>query len=179
MKQIKIEVSFSERKKHSIHIDYCEWLHLENKAFADKFVTEYKKLINDNVKILNNTVGNIYLLYRNFYFEIDSPYIDNLIVSEFNDINKRFSLVFTQFSEGNGKFVFDSIERIFSQSIKICEILKAYAQKKKHYALNSQTSAYLKLLADMLNVYEVNKRDLKVSRTYEDIDKTIINYKFQ
>ena len=82
MKQLKITITLSEyQEKHTIYLGNGEWLKHKSKTFLKSYLRTYKKVLLDNVRILNSYNSQIYALYRTFYFDLS-----NIEIDQFNQL---------------------------------------------------------------------------------------------
>ena len=85
MKQLKITITLSEyQEKHTIYLGNGEWLTHKSKTFLKSYLRTYKKVLLDNVRILNSYNSQIYALYRTFYFDLS-----NIEIDQFNQSRQR------------------------------------------------------------------------------------------
>lgn len=167
MKDLVLEINFSQNNKQTVHIGNCEWLHFKSKVFVKDWLKKYKRLINDNVKVLNVTTSNINNLYRTFYFEIDLL-TSIKVVENLNEVNKRFDFIFKSFSKGNqNAMVFQNIETIICNLIDVCLFLKDYSNTYKNYSLKNQINAHIKLLSSIESDYHKDKQSLNLNDSYQ------------
>src|SRR5690606_42025318 len=95
MKQLKIKVSLSEYNELPyIYLGNKTWLRHKSKTFLKKYARTYTKVLKDNIRILNNHHINVYSLFRNFYFDLNT--IEAHQVTDYiNDHNKNFNWIFS------------------------------------------------------------------------------------
>ncbi len=167
MKQLSLEINFSHTNKQTVYLSNCEWLQFKSQVFVKNWIKKYKRLINDNVKILNVSTSNINHLYRTFYFEIDLA-TSYKVVQQLNEINTRFDYIFKSFSQGNqNAMVFQNIENIICKLIDVSLLLKDYAHTHKNYSLKNQVTAHIKLLSSIEAEYHKDKLSLNLNDAYQ------------
>ena len=83
MKQLYFEIS-EYKKKYRIHLGIGNYLTFKNKTDANNFLRKYKRLIRDNVSILNVSQPLVNQVFRNNYFQLSE-----------SDINYYYKLFLT------------------------------------------------------------------------------------
>ena len=177
MKNLHFEI---EEKEHycSIHLVNCEWLKFKNKTKAKKFVRKYKKVILDNVRILNSIQPQINQLYRQNILQLEEG-IKRSVRQSLLAFDDRFEYIFKIFSPGNNNdFVLGNIEKSFDHLESAAFILFSFAKKYKNYSLKASTRPILKNLELLYKQYKKDRKSLKVDMAYVD-DKEIPTLKIQ
>lgn len=167
MQKLKLEFTFSKSRKYCVHVGHMQWLEFETKRFVQNYLREYKKLLMDNIRLVNNIYSQSHQLYRLFYFELDDSTcfkLENINQS----ISERWSFVFKTFSEGNqNAFVFGNIEKIMMLNEDFLLTLKNHAQKYKNTSLTSQINPLIKQLEVIEKSYMDDKLSLKLNTSYQ------------
>lgn len=159
MKQLDLEI-FKHRNKYQIHLGNGKFLIFDTKTAAKKHCDKMKKLIRDNVRMLNVLQPNINQIYRSSYFQMKPREIRDL-KEQFYSFDNRFDYIFGCFSSGNkNAFIFSNIESCFSILINITTDLHCFAQRYKNYNVTSQTSPLLNHLQFLKSSFSNNKRSL-------------------
>ena len=170
MKQLYLELT-EYRNKYRIHLGNGSWLTFENKTQAAKFLRKYKRIIRDNVNMLNLLQPNVNQLYRQTYFQLSERDI-NHYKRLFHGFDDRFTFIFKKFSSGNrNAFVFQNIQTCFNILIEIVESLHVFGQKSKNYNLTTNTRPLLKHLEALNDTLSNDKRNLFMN------DKNVIELK--
>ena len=160
MKTITIEVNYFNNQKHSIHIGNCEWLEFKNKRFVRDYKVRYKRMLIDNVGVINNLYIQSFMLYRSNYFQFSERTIRNLD-EHFIDFLTDFNMIFKRYSVGNNNaFVLQKIDLCFDCITNSLDLLKNHAQLHKNYMLRSQVNTLIKMIGDLENKYNKDKSDL-------------------
>ena len=168
MKTITIEVNYFNNQNHSIHIGNCEWLEFKNKRFVRDYIVRYKRMLIDNVGVINNLYIQSFMLYRSNYFQFSERTIRNLD-EHFIDFLTDFNMIFKRYSEGNNNaFVLQKIDLCFDGITNSLGILKNHAQLHKNYMLRSQVNTLIKMIGDLEDKYYKDKSDLSL---YKNIKK--------
>lgn len=166
MKQLKLEISLSEyNEKHFIYVGNRERLEHFSKRFLETYLRTFKKVILDNVRILNLQNAQIYNLYRTFYFDLSGIEVER-ISNEFEQFNKNFNWMFDNIGGNQNQIVFSKIDRCINICIDILQILKGHAQTHKNYSLKNQAESLLKLFNDFYDKFESERRSLDLNRDY-------------
>ncbi|WP_228851551.1 hypothetical protein [Aegicerativicinus sediminis] len=139
-------------------------------------MTKYKLVIEASVRSLSIEMGQIYSLYRMYYFQLDV--FDSRHINECLDsFNKQCEYIFKEYSEGNSSFVFRAIETCFSECFNIIDILKSFAQRNKETALKYQIYALHKTLDSVHNTYHEERKTIEQKAKYLKTDSPVINLK--
>ncbi|MBP0902380.1 hypothetical protein ACFSKN_02030 [Mariniflexile gromovii] len=166
MKQLKIEFSLSEyNEKHTIYLGDSNFIKHHSKTFLKKYLSTYKKVLLDNVRIINNYNAQIYCLYRNFYFDLSEIEVQN-ISSLFDNFNKQFNWMFDNLGGCQNSIIFSKINHCIYTNIDILQILKSHSHTNKNYSLKNQSESLLKMISDFQETYERNKKSLDLNRDY-------------
>ena len=179
MKQLKITITLSEyQEKHTIYLGNGEWLTHKSKTFLKSYLRTYKKVLLDNVRILNSYNSQIYALYRTFYFDLS-----NIEIDQFNQCNKTFNKQFNWMFDNRGgcqnSIIFSKISSCISILLDALYILKNHSQLNKNYSLKNQSTAYIKMIEDFKDKYETEKHSLQLSRPSADKDIKVIRKDFK
>lgn len=168
MKQLDLEI-LSYRKKFRIHLGSGQWLTFDTKTSAEKFLRKYKRVLNDNVKMLNLLQPNVNALFRQSYFQLGSAQVRK-IYEHLNDYDDRFEYIFKSFSSGNkNAFVFSNINSCFDSLLQIVEELHVFAQRYKNFNITCQTTPLLKHLQYLQSSFNADKRCLLVNEAYKKV----------
>lgn len=160
MKTITIEVNYFKNQNHSIHIGNCEWLEFKNKRFVRDYIVRYKRMLIDNVGVINNLYTQSFMIYRSNYFQFSERTIRNLD-EHFIDFMKDFNMIFKRYSKGNNNaFVLQKIDLCFDGITNSLGVLKNHAQLHKNYMLRSQVNTLIKMIGDLEHRYNKDKSDL-------------------
>jgi len=175
MKTLKIEVSFFKNQKQEIHLGNCEWLKLKSKTYTKQYLRKYKKVLLDNIRIINSYHLQAYTLYRTYYFDLDHR-TTRRVEEAFNDFSESYSLIFKSYSSGNhNAFMFNRIDTTISMLSDAVLILKRHAQQHNNYSIKHSTNTLLKMIVDFNNKFEIQKRDLNLSRTYANETLSLVD----
>ena len=179
MKQLKISVSLSEyQEKHTIYLGNGEWLKHKSKTFLKSYLRTYKKVLLDNVRILNSYNSQIYALYRTFYFDLSV-----LEVDKFNQCNSTFNSQFNWMFDNIGgcqnSIIFSKISSCISISLDTLYILKEHSQLHKNYSLKNQSEAYIKMIENFREKYEIEKDSLDLNRNYANANLKVHRIKLK
>lgn len=168
MKSIEIEVSFFKNEKHTVHLGNCEWLYFKSKRFLRDYLRTYKKVLLDNVRILNSYHLQAYIIYRTYYFDFDIR-TTRRVEEALGDFTESYNLIFKTYSAGNhNAFIFNRLDITISMLSNAVSIIKRHAQLHKNYSIKHSTNTLLKMLSDLSEKIEIQKRDLNLSRTYSE-----------
>ena len=175
MKQLKIKVDFASNNesKHTIHLGNCEWLEHKSKNFLKLYLRTYKKVLLDNVNILNNYNSQVYTLYRTFYFAFSGTETENISMY-FQSFNKQYNWIFHSSYDIENSTIFNKINQCVYALYDILHIMKVNAQKNKNYSLKKQVDSYLKMVTDFERKYESDKRSLNLTRDYTKTNLNLI-----
>lgn len=170
MKQLKIKLELSQFKEnHIIYIGFNEQLKSKSKNFLKLYLRTYKKVILDNLRIVNKHNSEIYSLFRNFYFDL--PTIEVSRITElFNNFNKSINWIFQNIGGDQNSIFFSKIHSCIEINSEILNILKNYCLRYKNYSLKNQVSAYLKIHHDFLKNYQNERQSLNLNTSYLDND---------
>jgi hypothetical protein len=175
MKQLKIELSLSEyNEKHFIYLGNNECLKHKSKSFLKIYLRTYKKVILDNVRLLNIYNAQIYTLYRSFYFDLSLVEIQH-ITDYFNMFNKQYNWMFDNIGGSQNVIVFSKINVCVNNCIDILQILKGHSQTNKNYSLKNQSESLLKVMNDFFKQFEKDKNSLSLNRDYTKDNLRLIN----
>ncbi|CAH8285887.1 hypothetical protein EV196_106134 [Mariniflexile fucanivorans] len=179
MKQLKISISLSEyQEKHTIYLGQGEWLKHKSKTFLEAYLRTYKKVLLDNVKILNSYNSQIYTLYRAFFFDLSDIEVER-VSNIFAEFNKQFNWMFDNIGGCQNSIIFSKINTCIFISLDILYILQSHAQTHKNYSLKNQAEAYIKMLENFNEKYESEKNSLDVNRNYAQNNMSIIKDDFR
>ncbi|WP_370476126.1 hypothetical protein [Tamlana flava] len=166
MKQLKISITLSEYKeKHTIYLGGGEWLKHHSKTFLRKYLSTYKMVLLDNVKILNSYNAQIYALYRTFYFDLSCIEVSK-VNQCFTDFNRQFNWMFDNIGGCQNSIVFSKISSCISISLETLYIMKRHGQLHKNYSLKNQCNAYIKIIDNFEEKYENERKSLDLDRNY-------------
>lgn len=153
MKQLDLEIT-ENKNRYQMHLGNGKFLTFDNKTQAKKHQLKLKRILRENVKMLNFIQPNINSLYRQSYFQLKQAEILEY-TDKFHSYDERFDYIFKSFSSGNkNAFVFSNINNCYDLLIEITEKLHVFAQRYKNYSLLSQTSPiinHLKILQQSFN----------------------------
>lgn len=168
MKYLDLEFSLSGQK-HVVKIARHSELEFCSKTYLNKWMRKYKRLITDNVKVINLYLPQVYSLYRQHYFQINNINV-HYLNTYFRDINERFEFIFKSFSEGNKNvFTFSNIDYVLANLIDALSLLKEIGQKHKIIALKFNANAMLKVLIVIEEQYYIDKNSLNLNERYQNI----------
>jgi hypothetical protein len=162
MQSLKIEVNFFKNQSHSIYIGNCEWLFFKNKRYVRDYLVRYKRMLIDNVRVINNLNIQIYTIYRHNYFQF-SPRITRDLDNLFKEFIDDYNMIFKNYSTGNNNaFVLQRIQQCYNFNNNCLEILKRHSQRYKNYPLNEQVKTISKILTELQSKFNSDKRDLSL-----------------
>lgn len=165
MKQIKIDITY-HRKRYRIHLGNGQTLFFDTKTKAEKYRRKYKRIIKDNVYMLNLIQPNVNQLFRQSYFQMDVRDIRH-IKQLFHNFDERFDYIFKTFSSGNqNAFVFQNIDTCFFYLSEITKQLHLFGQTHKNYGLTVQTRPLLKQLQYLEETFNNDKRAIRLNDSY-------------
>lgn len=168
MKKIEMEI-WNDEHFSSVHLGNGEWLKFKNKTKAEKFVRKYRRVILDNVKLMNVLQPQINLLYRQNILQLDES-TKRSIGFYLKNYDERFEYIFKIFSSGNqNSFVFQNIDNCFEHLHSSISLLYSFSKKYKHYALKDATRPILKNLEMLYGQYDQDKRNLRIDETYLEV----------
>ena len=173
MKQLYLEIT-KYRKKYRVHLGNGNWLTFNNKTEANNFLRKYKRVIRDNVSILNITQPTINQVFRNSYFQFSERDI-NYYHGLFHSYDDRFKYIFKRFSPGNSNaFIFQNINTCYHILIEIVESLHSFGQRGKNYGITNITKPLLLQLNQQLQSLEADKRSMYLngSRSVKTLNTT-------
>lgn len=174
MKQLKIEISLSQyHEKHKIYLGGGEWLEHKSKTFLEKYLRTYKKVLLDNVRILNSYNIQIYGLYRMFFFDLSDTEVHQ-ITQLFDDFNRSFNWMFDNRGGSQNSIVFSKLSSCVQTTFRILNILKNHGQKHKNYSLKNQSESLLKMMENFEDKFEYEKSCLSIKRNYAKKDLKIV-----
>jgi hypothetical protein len=179
MKQISISISLSEyQEKHTIYLGDGQWLKHRSKTFLKLYLRTYKKVLLDNIRILNSYNSQIYTLYRTFYFDLSD--LDIHQVNEcFTNFNNQFNWMFDNIGGCQNSIIFSKINSCIEISLDTLRILKNHSHKNKNYSLKNQSEAYIKMIQNFQEKYETEKHSLNLKRNYASKDLKVIKEDFK
>jgi hypothetical protein len=166
MKQLKLEISLSEyNEKPCIFLGFSEKLQHHSKTFLNTYLRTYKKVIKDNLRILNNYNAQIYSLFRNFYFDINTSDTRQISI-QFKNFNDNFDWIFDNVGGCQNSIMMLKISQCIGINITILQIMKTGAQINKNYALKNQSESLLKMMNDFETIFNNDKMSLDLDRDY-------------
>lgn len=172
MKSISIEI-LQENDLFLIHLGNSQWLRFENITKAEAFVRKYKKVIRDNVGILNFLQPQLNALYRQNIMSLD-PVTQRKASEELKTFDNRFEYVFQKYSAGNqNAFVFLNITTCFVCLYDLTNILYDYSKRYKQYGLKQSLLPILKNLDLLDKQMEIDRRNLFIQYDYSKKVKII------
>lgn len=175
MKQLEISFKLSQHhEKHTIYLGNSEFLKHKSKTFIKNYVRLYKKVLMDNVRIINSYNAQIYGLYRTFYFDLSTIEVAK-VNHFFTSFNSDFNWMFDNIGGEQNSIIFNKINACISRSFDILEVLKEHGAKHKNYSLKNQAESYLKILKNFEEKYNEEKRSLNVNRDYTKSNVIKIN----
>lgn len=175
MKQLKISISLSKyQEKHTIYLGGGEWLKHKSKTFIKLYLRTYKKVLLDNVKILNSYNSHIYTLYRTFYFDLSNIEVER-INQCFITFNKNFNWIFDNIGGCQNSIIFSKINSCIAILFDTLKILQKHAQVHKNYSLRNQSEAFIKMMMNFEEKYESEKNSLELNRNYIKDNLKVIN----
>lgn len=165
-KSIELKINFDINKKYIIYTGFrLDAFQHKNKTFIRKFLQDYKRFLNDNVRSLLQVEASLYQLYKTHYLEI-SPNKSRKIGVEFLDFNDQFSRIFGAYGADQNHVVFRKIGLSYDILENIMHILLRYSQKHKIYSLNNQLQAFRKTFILLYNDYDMSKNRLFINDAY-------------
>lgn len=174
MKQLKISISLSQYHENpTIYLGNVEWLKHKSQSFLKKYVRTYKKVLLDNVRIINSYNAQIYTLYRTFYFDLSDIDVHNFNQYN-NDFNTSFNWMFDNRGGCQNSIIFSKIDSCISTSLKMLYILLEHGQLHKNYSLKNQAESYIKMIENFDERYNSDKRSLNLERNYSKTHLMII-----
>ena len=179
MKQLHFEISLSEyNEPHTIYLGNKEWLKHKSKTFLKLYVRTYKKVIQDDVRILNSYNSQIYALYRIFIFDLSDVEVEH-VTECFQRFNKSFNWMFDNIGGCQNSIIFSKINQCIFSSLDVLRILRTHAQTHKNYSLKNQAESYLKMITDFQKQYENDRRSLDLDRDYTKDNLKVIKNELQ
>ena len=179
MKQLNITITLNQNKeKHTIYLGHMQWLKHKSKSFLKLYLRTYKKVLLDNVRILNTHNTQIYALYRTFFFDL-SPIDVEKISHEFERFNKQFNWMFDNRGGCQNAIIFSKISSCISISLDTLYILKEHSQLHKNYSLKNQSEAYIKMIENFREKYEIEKDSLDLNRNYANANLKVHSIKLK
>ncbi|WBL20753.1 hypothetical protein [Zunongwangia sp. HRR-M8] len=159
MKHLNFDLT-KYRDKYRIHLGQTQWLTFENKTEAQKFLRSYKKILRDNVSLLNISHPTVNQIFRYNYFQFPERKI-NLYYRLFRDFDERFNYIFKRFSPGNANaFIFQNIQTCFNILIEIVEDMHVFGQRSKNYGITNVTKPLIVQLHQQKQQLEHTKRSI-------------------
>ena len=166
MKQLSINISLSEyHEKHTIYLGNGEWLKHKSKTFLKLYLRTYKKVLMDNIRILNSYNSQIYILYRTFYFDLSVIEVEK-INQCLNTFNSQFNWMFDNIGGDQNSIIFSKIDSCIGISLETLQILQNHAQLYKNYSLKNQSQSQIKMIVNFKEKYELEKRSLELNTNY-------------
>jgi hypothetical protein len=165
MKELAIEVKYHKNQNHTIHIGNCEWLEFKSKRFVRDYIVRYKRMLKDNIGVVETLQTKVYQLYRENYFQLSNK-TNRDIRRMFIDYLIEFDMIFKRYSKDNhNAFFLKKIDLCFSIIYSVLDLLKTHAQKHKNYLLNNQVGFLYKMIDTQEKCYEKEKRDLTLEES--------------
>jgi hypothetical protein len=161
MKNPTIQVSFSKNKNIEISLGNNEMIKFPNKTLAKAFQFKLKRLIKDNIISLSNLESQIYNCYRENYLYFPSI-TGRKILNNIQAFDNKIDFVFKEYSQGNGGFVFHSLDHLFAFINNSIDLMTEYAQKYKSFALKNQMYALTNLVEMLEKDFHLKKLDLEL-----------------
>jgi hypothetical protein len=168
MKQFNLEIS-QQKKQFLIHLGNGQWLKFDNKTRAEKYRRKYKRILKDNVYMLNLLQPNVNQLFRQSYFQMNHFEIRQIkeLLQNFDD---RFDYIFKNFSSGNqNAFVFQNIDTCFYCLLETTKQIHIFGQKHKNYNLTAQTKPLIKHLQYLLDSFNQDKTAIRLNDSYTKV----------
>jgi hypothetical protein len=179
MKQLSITISLSEyQEKHTIYLGDGEWLKHQSKTFLKLYLRTYKKVLLDNVRILNSYNSQIYTLYRTFYFDLSDIEIHE-INGCITNFNSQFNWMFDNTGGCQNSIIFSKINSCIEISLDTLNLLKNHGQHHKNYSLKNQAEAYIKMIENFKEKYESEKHSLGLNRNVKENNLKVVRDQFK
>lgn len=173
-KQLEIKITFSQYKENpSIYLGHAEWLKHKSPTFLKQYLRTYKKVLMDNIRILNSYNAQIYALYRTFYFDLPVSEVYSINKCN-NDFNTSLNWIFDNIGGCQNSIIFKKMDSCISISLMMLDIMLKYAQTYKNYSLKNQSEAYIKMIENFEERYNADKRSLNLERSYSKTHLKII-----
>lgn len=163
-------------KTKAVYCIYFDDAHSFNFTSKEKAETAFAALNNYFTKALffiNQNYSDIFQMYRNEYFAIENPFINNNIKRDFEHIESSLDLALNRSHWENGNyFTLKHIENMFSTMFGVLLHLREHGKEKKITTLVYNVD----VKKDLIKIYYDNFMDLQraltESRKFE-IDKII------
>ena len=157
--EVYVGMSYSRLRFKSIHS-------------LNKFIVNFKNIMNDNVKVqlmLNGLISNIFRLH---YTELEFKQI-YIIKQQMINFDLNLENTYKKYSTGNqNSFVLHSILGLHRNNESILLELKSYAQLYKNYGLIDQVQPLLKVIYTMEEKYNAElNNSIEKSRHYREIER--------
>lgn len=171
MKKLKIQLSKERNEKgYYIYIERGVELKFTNKKKAEAFERKFRKVLEDNVRILININSQIYNIYNLHYIDLN-PRTTRYIREQLIFFLKKQDYVFGNYSQGNGSIAFQSISYLFMCNENSLWELKTFAETHKNYGLNYQCKSLLKMHDELQKAYRRDLTTMNINTTYDKQNK--------
>ncbi|WP_299116850.1 hypothetical protein [uncultured Winogradskyella sp.] len=165
MKQISIDFKLSDfHEKHTIHIGRGEFLKHSSKTFLKNYIRIYKKVLTDNIKILNSLHQQVNSIYRSFYFDFNS-----ITIHRINEVNssftKEFDLILHNPYANENYTHFFKISNSFNALFEMIELLYEASKRNKNYSLKNQIYPLKKQVNYLYDKYNEERRSLDLKKS--------------
>lgn len=162
MIDLKVEITFFNKQKHTIHLGNQEWLSFKSKKYLRDYLVRYKRTLKTNVFILNNFHLQIYQIFRLHYFQFNRKF-----TNQFEELNSNFTYhfdkIFKKYSDGNhNAFMLGHISMCIKHQNDLIELIMDFAKKQKNYTILNLLKPLEKQLYDFEIQYEKDLHDLKM-----------------
>ncbi len=168
MLKLNLEL-IQERNRFSIHLGGGKWLYFDNKTVANNYLRQYKRVLRDNVTMLNVLQPDINQMYRANYLFLPEDLIRS-VSCQFSLFDEGFNRIWKVYSPGNkNAFVFKNVNTCFYSLISICEQLFLFAQTSKNYVLQAQIKPLLKHIRGLSSQFSNDISSLDITEDYLNV----------